>query len=419
MMNGAVLATLALCVAVTAGIVVRPFRLPEAVWAALGASILAVTGLLPLSEVGKGVIRGKDVYGFLIGMMLLSEVARREGVFDWIAVNAVNHARGSPVRLFALVYVAGVIVTTFLSNDATAVVMTPAVYAVAKRAGARPLPLLFCCVTVANAASFVLPISNPANLVFFNGAMPLLSVWLASFGLPALGAVLAGYSGLYIIFRRTLAESESESNVPQEPLSTGGRTALCALILTAFGLVTVSALDLPLGLPTLIAGLASMGLVSAITGTSPLSFLKHVSWSAILLVAGLFVLVQALGHIGAVAAIADLLCRGAQANTPATAMISAVLLALISNVTNNLPAGLIAGTAALQAQPPQLISDALLIGGDLGPSLAITGSLASLLWLNAIRREGEEVTFGAFLRVGLVVMPAMLSVALGLRLALG
>ena len=96
-------------------------------------------------------------------MMFLSEVARAEGLFDWIAATAAIHSRGSPARLFALVYAAGIVTTTFLSNDATAVVLTPAVYVAARKAKAEPLPLLFACALIANAASFVLPISNPAN----------------------------------------------------------------------------------------------------------------------------------------------------------------------------------------------------------------------------------------------------------------
>jgi arsenical pump membrane protein len=66
-----------------------------------------------------------------------------------------------------LIYLLGIVVTTVLSNDATAVVLTPAVYAVMKRAKGDPSPYLFACAFIANAASFVLPISNPANLVMF------------------------------------------------------------------------------------------------------------------------------------------------------------------------------------------------------------------------------------------------------------
>src|SRR5882724_11260402 len=165
----------------TSGVIIRPWRLPEGVWAVLGAVTLVALGLLPWSDALKGVLKGLDVYLFLIGMMLLAELARREGLFNWLATVAVNHARGSPQRLFTLIYIVGVLVTVFLSNDATAVVLTPAVYAAARAAGAEPLPYLFICAFVANAASFVLPISNPANLVVFGSQMPPLGSWLAQF----------------------------------------------------------------------------------------------------------------------------------------------------------------------------------------------------------------------------------------------
>ena len=148
-----------------AGVLFRPKEWPEAVWACLGAFLLVVSGLLPLSQAGIAVGKGTDVYLFLTGMMLLSELARKEGVFDWLAGLAVAAAKGSCARLFGLVYIVGIVVTVFLSNDATAVVLTPAVYAAVQKARTKALPYLLICAFIANAASFVLPISNPANLV--------------------------------------------------------------------------------------------------------------------------------------------------------------------------------------------------------------------------------------------------------------
>src|ERR1051326_2771275 len=150
------------------GVMPRPFRTPEAVWAVAGAAILVVFGLITPGLALAGIERGSDVYLFLTGMMLLAEVARSEGLFDWLAAPGTSFARGSPPRLFALTYAVGTVVTVFLSNDATAVVLTPAVAAAARAAGAqRPPPDLLVCAFVANAASFVLPISHPANLVIY------------------------------------------------------------------------------------------------------------------------------------------------------------------------------------------------------------------------------------------------------------
>src|SRR6266849_5764352 len=105
-----------------AGILFRPREWPEAVWACLGASLLVFRRLLSPESAWRAIGKGTDVYCFLAGMMLLTELARREGVFDWLASHAVSAAHGSRARLFTLVYTAGILVTAFLSNDAAAVV---------------------------------------------------------------------------------------------------------------------------------------------------------------------------------------------------------------------------------------------------------------------------------------------------------
>jgi arsenical pump membrane protein len=400
-----------------AGLLIRPFRWPEAVWAASGGLLLVLFGLLPLADGWRALGKGLDVYLFLIGMMLLSEIARREGLFDWVAACAVNHAAGSPKRLFLLIYGVGVVVTTVLSNDAAAVVLTPAVFAAAKKAKANPLPYLFICAFIANAASFVLPISNPANLVLYGDHTPPLGAWLARFALPSLASILATYGVLR--WSQNAALSGSTKAAAEQPkLSGGGWTALTGLGLTAAALLIVSALDQPLGAPTCILGGLTTVVVLIRDRAPPGPVLKGVSWSVLPLVAGLFVIVEGLDRSGLTRALASLLHAGVAASAARAAATSALVTALLTNMTNNLPAGLMASAALNQAHAPQKVVDALLIGVDLGPNLSITGSLATILWLTAIRREGEQVGFWRFLKLGALVMPPALVLAIAVRIVL-
>src|SRR5205085_4843756 len=93
----------------------RPWRLPEAIWAVLGAASLVVFALVPWHDALSAVGRGSDLYLFLAGMMLLAELARQQGVFDWLAAVAAKRARGSANRLFALVFGVGTAVSVFFS----------------------------------------------------------------------------------------------------------------------------------------------------------------------------------------------------------------------------------------------------------------------------------------------------------------
>ncbi len=400
----------------TAGVIVRPLRLPEAIWAVAGAVLLVVAGLLPVRGALAAVARGTDVYLFLAGMMLLSEIARREGLFDWLAAHAVDAARGSTERLFLLIYGVGVGVTAILSNDATAVVLTPAVFAATSKARVDPLPYLFICAFVANAASFVLPISNPANLVVYDGHMPALAVWLAQFLLPSALAIVATFFALRWAEHKRLHDmNTAEIAIPL--LSTGGRIAFAGIGLTAIVLLWVSARGIGLGLPTAIMGAGTAAIVLIAQRAAPWPVLKEISWSILPLVAGLFVLVEALVQTGVIAALSHAVQQASSASQPRTAAAAGVLAAFATNLTNNLPAGLIARSALMGA--PHRVIDSVLIGVDLGPNLSVTGSLATILWLTAIRREGQDVTFWRFLKVGAVVMPPALVLALGARLLLG
>jgi arsenical pump membrane protein len=403
----------------TAGVILRPFRLPEAVWAVAGALALVCLGLLSPSAAVAGMLEGLDVYLFLIGMMLLAEIARVTGLFDWLAAEAAAHARGSPTRLFGLVYLVGILVTVFLSNDATAVVLTPAVAAIVRSARIRqPLPYLLICAFIANAASFVLPISNPANLVIYAQRMPPLARWLPHFALPSLLAIGATYWMLKYTQRAALREPLA-TTIPGPTLTAAGKTAAWGIGVTAAVLMTASALGWQLGLPTCMAGVATLALVAGMKRCTPWLFLKHISWGVIPLVAGLFVLVAGLEQSGVIRGLSELLREETLRAGTLTAGAAGVLVAFVANLMNNLPVGLIAGTAVHAANVPDTVAGAVLIGVDLGPNLSVTGSLATILWLTALRREGVEVRARDFLRLGVLIMPPALVAALAAFLVIG
>jgi len=402
----------AIAAVATAGVIFRPFFWPEFIWAIAGALLLLVLGLLSPSEALTGAAKGTDVYLFLIGMMLLSELARQEGLFDWLAAKAAGHARGSATRLFSLVFAVGTIVTVFLSNDATAVVLTPAVAAVVKAAKAKnPLPYLFICAFIANAASFVLPISNPANLVIYGSHMPPLLKWLPAYALPSVLSIAATYIVLRWSQRHSLREPVStEIDVPE--LSLCGKLAAVGIAVTAVVLLASSALDLQLGLPTFLAGLATMLLVVTRSERGPLAAVKDVSWGVLPLVAGLFVLVEALEKTGVTDDLGTALRGLEHWSATGAAWVSGVALAIGCNLVNNLPAGLVAGRVVEIARVSEHVRSAVLIGVDLGPNLSVTGSLATILWLTALRREGLRVGAWAFLKLGMLVMPPALALAI-------
>jgi len=392
---------------------VRPRRIAEAYWVCGGAALLVALRLISVPLAGKAIAEGTDVYLFLAGMMLLSELARMFGVFDWVASLAVEHARGSSVRLFTLIYAAGTIVTALMSNDATAVVLTPAVFSAVRRSKAEPLPNLYACAFIANAASFVLPISNPANLVVFRSQMPPLVEWVASFGVPSLVSIAVTYAVLRWYFRRELRVA-----IPQEQrltrLTGNGRLVLSGIFGVAIVLLVASATNRDLGLPTCISAVVVAVVLLLRARTNPVRVVRDISWSVLPLVGGLFVLVEAVNSIGALKLSAAAMAWAQQLPGIAGALVTAGVVGVGNNIVNNLPLGLMAGSALQVTHAHGLIAHAVLIAVDLGPNLSVTGSLATILWLIALRREGLHVDFRSFLKVGAVAMPVALALTVAM-----
>jgi arsenical pump membrane protein len=390
---------------------IRPRSIAEVWWIGGGALLLVVTRLLPIPGAVHAVREGLDVYLFLIGMMLLAETARHEGVFDWVADVAVTHARGSAPRLFLLIYVAGTVVTIFLSNDATAVVLTPAVLAAVRRARVRPRPYLLICALIANAASFVLPISNPANLVVFDAKLPTLPNWLRSFLLPSVISIVVTYLTLYLSSRSEVADDIADPD-SRIPLTDAGKAAFAGIVISAIVLLVASGLGWQLGAPTCGVGALAVLVTCLRDRRAALKVCRGVSWSVVPLVAGLFMIVEALNRAGMLQMAGRGLRWAAGLPSLTGKLAAGFAVALFSNGMNNLPVGLASGSALRHAHLTGAIQHAVLIGVDLGPNLSVTGSLATILWLIVLRREEVEVTAWEFLKVGVVVMPIALLLSL-------
>jgi len=388
----------------------HPRDLSEAWWIGIGAVSLVVFRLVPLHLALHAIAEGSDVYLFLAGMMLLAQLAQMHGVFDWLATIALQQSRGSRTRLFSLIYLVGTFVTVFMSNDATAVVLTPAVLAATRKSKVEPLPYLFICAFIANAASFVLPISNPANLVVFHTGMPPLGQWLRIFFVASILSIIATWLALRWYCRKDLVGT-IEDRTESPHLSEAGKLTLAGIAIVAAVLLTASARGADLGLPTCISAALIAAVISIRERTRPAELLSEISWSVLPLVAGLFILVEAINSAGALHLSQTALERLQHLPATAAAATAALGVGIGTNLVNNLPLGLIAASSIHATGITGSLRNIILVGIDIGPNLSVTGSLATILWLIAIRKEGQNVSAWKFLKAGFFVMPPALALA--------
>jgi arsenical pump membrane protein len=250
--------------------------------------------------------------------------------------------------------------------------------------------------------------------------MPPLGTWLADFGIPSLLSILVTFFVMRFLFRGDLCKT-IDCEVDDVKLSGNGKLVLAGLALMIAVLLTASAFKQDLGLPTCLAALVITAVLSIKSRSNPINLARDISWATLLLVAGLFILVDAVESQGALSLTQQWLAWATHLGQNTGAMVVGFGVGIANNIVNNLPLGLIAGGTLQAAHTKGLIANAVLIGVDLGPNLSVTGSLATILWLLALRKESDvdaggeklDVSFWKFLKVGAVAMPVALLAALG------
>jgi arsenical pump membrane protein len=311
------------------------------------------------------------------GLLLAGFAAGRDGVFDW-AAGALARARVRPAGLFALALVAIAVVTALLNLDTAVVFLTPLLVGLARASGIDEVPFLYASVFMANASSLFLPGSNLTNLLVLSREHVSGSVYAARIFPAALAAAVTTGVLLALMFRGKLRGGSS----PAPPTARRpGAIGLAAVVVAAALTVLLS----QPAIPVLAVGALAAGAV-AVRQRLGAAVALHAASPAVTL--GLFAASVALGTLarswGGPAQLLDSAGRWGTAGIGALAAVT----------VNNLPAAVL-----LSAQPP-LHARALLIGLNVGPNIAVTGSLSAYLWFRAARQAGAEPSVIEFSRRG-------------------
>lgn len=377
----------------------------------LGAAALASGGIPLHGPQSAATVTGRalPVLGFLVLVTVLAELADAAGVFDAAAARLSRLAGRSPVRLLLLVLVAGSLITTVLSLDTTAVLLTPVVLSLAARLDLPALPFAMATVWAANTGSLLLPVSNLTNLLA-SGQLGLpVGGFAARMWLPACAALAASALALWLTYRRPLAAARIPSPLP--PVRPRGDRAL--FWVAAAGCAALGPLLGTGWPPWALAAIVLAPVVAVVLVRRPALLRPSlVPWRLVLLVEGLFLAVTALVRQPAAADwLRHLLGSG---HGVLGVWRTAGVAAAGSNLVDNLPTYLGLDGVLPHHAHQQLL--AVLLGTNAGSLLTLWGSLATLLWRERCRSRGLEVRARDLLRVGALGVPLALALT-GVALA--
>jgi arsenical pump membrane protein len=312
------------------------------------------------------------------GLLLIGAVVEADGLFAAVGTR-IERIGGGPVTLLATLLGLEAVITALLNLDTAVVFLTPIILHAAKQRGCDERPFLYGALFMANAASLLLPGSNLTNLIVLSHEHLSGAEFARAMALPWITVVLATIGFIVLAYR-----PRSEDGVPEPipPLNIGLGFA-----------ATVAATGLILALHNAAIPVLALGIgVVALRQVRPKLDLQ--------IIAGLFVLAVALGTLarhwdGPASLVGRLGGVGA-----------AFVGALGSVLLNNLPAA----TLLSAQKPPHPLP--LLIGLNLGPNLAFTGSLSAYLWYRSARAAGVQPSLKQLSLLGLALVPLTIAAAL-------
>ena len=395
-------------------VMVRPYRISEAIAAAGGALLMLLGGFVGIREAADVLTGEWNTLGFFLGLMVISAIAEEAGVFEALALQATRWGGGSAARLYVAIFLVGTATSVFLSNDATALILTPVVYAIVTRLRLPVLPFMFACTFIADTASFVLPVSNPINILILHSFGGGLGVFLRYLALPSLAAIVLNCLVFLWLFRRDLHQQYAISGLavasPADPRYLV--IASWVLALVAAGYLAASSTGIPLSFVALGGALLMLAASLALGRLQVPSLAKKISWSLFIFIGGMFINVRAVENLGFTAALGHGLVGLAGGHPFAAVLLVAAGTALGANLINNVPMALVM-ISALKSLPPgvpghESLAYAAMFGADLGPNLTTVGSLATMLWLLILRRRGLEVSTREYFKLGVTFVPALL-----------
>ena len=401
------------------GIMTRPFKWDEAFITLAGAALMLILGLIPPLEALSTLASDWNTFLFFLGLMGLSALAEVAGLFDWLAVQAARLANNSPSRLLLNVFLLGSLISMVLSNDATALVLTPIVYSLVTRLRLSVLPYLFACTFIADTASFLLPVSNPINIIVLSKFPFDLWTFLRLLFLPGLLVISINIGVFFLLYHRQLRGQFDMKRLPSAESSINHpgyfRYTCVVLLFVAVAYVLASATRFPLSIVAL--GGTCLLLVGALRWkrTTIQHIGKQISWSIFGFIGGMFVIIQAVEDTGLTAQFGQLLLHLSGGTSFGAVMIGTLGAAVGTNLINNVPMTIVMSSAlgGIQHASPSVrlgFIVATIFGCDLGPNLTTVGSLATVLWLLILRRRNLDVSGLDYFKVGIIVTPFMLLV---------
>ncbi len=397
-------------------IAIEPFD--RTIIALLGALAVIVLGVVDQHEAFAAI--DLNVIFLLAGMMVIAGILAKTGLFEWLAVRSLRLSRGQPMALLLILATITAVLSAFLDNVTTVVLIVPVTISIARRLDVSPVPYLIAQVLASNIGGTATLIGDPPNILIGSAAGLDFTAFLVNLA-PVTVAIYGAFVAIaYLIWRKRLevpserreaaVEGTEGATITDKPLLAKG-LVVSALVLVGF--LAHQALGLEAATVALL-GATVMMLVGRIDAHDAL---REVEWRTLFFFIGLFILVEAVVHVGIIGGIGDWLAVQTAGNETLASMallwFSAGASAVVDNIPYTATAIPIVERLIEGGLPGQALWWSLALGACLGGNLTLVGAAANVVVANQAAQAGHRIGFLQFMRYGVVVTVASLLISTG------
>jgi Na+/H+ antiporter NhaD/arsenite permease-like protein len=391
--------------------------------ALLGAAILVSFGIVEQEEAATEFIDWNTI-GLLAGMMVIVAVLEKSGIFEYLAIKSAQWGKARPGRILILLALVTAVLSAFLDNVTTVILMVPVTFVIAEALDSDPMPFLLTQVMASNIGGAATLIGDPPNILIGSAAGLTFAEFAINLTPVVILALPVALGILYLLFRkqlhtskeseRAIAAMDAEGSIRDKVLLRRSLTVL-ALVVLAFFLHGILHLE--------VATIALFGAAAIILYTrSDIEEVLHgVEWPTLLFFVGLFVLVGGLEATGFIDEIAELLTDVAPGASAATAIIVIWGSGIASGIVDNIPftATMIpviqdmSEAEGLSEAQTKSLWWALALGADFGGNFTLIGASANVVVAGMSERAGRKISFLRFMAYGIPVTLVSLVIATG------
>lgn len=401
-------------------------KIPKVTIALLGAGITIFLGLVSQTRVLDGVLNPTyfvqyidfNVIFLLVSMMIIVNITTRSGVFSYLANELLKMTKGHPVLILIALGIFTAVVSAFLDNVTTVILIMPITFAIARKLEIDPIPYLLTEVFASNIGGTATLIGDPPNIIIGSAAGFSFMDFVSNLTLVVAVILIAVLAVMVLFFRKKLATTaekmKAAANIDNTHTITDVPLMVRSMIVLALVILGFVTHDIT-HIETCVA--AMLGASFLLLFEKPTDILRDVEWNTIFFFIGLFIIIGGVEASGGIKLMAEWILRVTQGSQEAASMLILWASGIISGIIDNIPY-----TATMS---PMLVEIQKTMGADyttplwwclslgacLGGNMTMIGAAANVIVSESAAKEGHPMFFLRFMKYGVIVVAISLIIS--------